>query len=387
MRSFDFAKLREEWASVLLIALATLITYAPFIKQLGFYRDDWYLIWMAQYRGTEGIIDLFRGDRPLFGWFYALDYSLLGSSPLGWHLLGLLVKLVSAFAFLWLLRSLWPKWKLGTTLVTLLFVVYPGFYQQPNVGTFMNHLMAYAGAILSLVCTIQALQTNSALSRTVYTFFALLLAAFYIFTYEALIGTEATRVLLVWYFYYRQRAEDWKTALRNTLIKLVPYILLSIGFVLWRLFLFEATRRSTRADILMGTYLSLPLRNALRLIVETFKDVYESAVLAWGVPYYQFTFAARYRDMGIAFALALLVLVLVAGYALLLQKWEKTVEHEPQREPYLDWLVLGAVTVFVSTLPVVAAGRNAFFSIQWDKYTLQSSFGVALLVGGFAFFA
>lgn len=386
MRSFNSTKLREEWASTLLIVLVTLITYAPFIGQLGFYRDDWYLIWMAEHRGFNGIIDLFRGDRPLFGWFYALDYLLLGSAPLGWHLLGLFFKLVSAFALLWLLRSLWPQRKTETTIITLLYVVYPGFYQQPNVGTFMNHLMAYAAGILSLACTVQALKANTTRTRIVFTFVGLLLAAFYVLTYEALIGIEAVRALLVGYFYYRQKAEGWKTAIRSTLIKLSPYLLLSVGFLFWRLLLFQAIRRSTRVDILMGDYLSLPLYNAMRLLVETFKDVFESSILAWAVPYYQFTLSARYRDLGMAFGLAILVLALVAGYYLILQRRSHT-DYESQREPYMDWLVLGAIIVFVTTLPVVAAGRHAFFSIQWDKYTLQSSFGVALLVGGFVLYA
>src|SRR5262245_54415544 len=118
----------ENWLSAILVIIVTLLTYAPLISQLGFYRDDWYLIWVAQYQGSDGIIALFRGDRPLFGWFYALDYLLLGNAPLGWHILGLIVKLVTALGTLWLLRSLWPQQKLETTLITLLYVVYPGFF-------------------------------------------------------------------------------------------------------------------------------------------------------------------------------------------------------------------------------------------------------------------
>jgi hypothetical protein len=122
------------------------------------------------------------------------------------------------------------------------------------------------------------------------------------------------------------------------------------------------------------------------LIIETFKDVFESSILAWAVPYYQFTFAARYRDLGIALGLTVLALALVAGYYFIWQRRE-VAEPGAQHAPHFDWLVLGVVIVFVTTLPVVAAGRHAFFSIQWDKYTLQSAFGVALLAGGFVFFA
>ncbi|HET9910170.1 MAG TPA: hypothetical protein VFQ23_26230, partial [Anaerolineales bacterium] len=217
MRSLEISSRRETWLSVALITLVTLLTNASLISQLGFYRDDWYLMWVAQYQGSEGIIALFRGDRPLFGWFYALDYLLLGDAPLGWHLLGLVIKLITALGTLWLLRSLWPQHKLETTLMTLLYVVYPGFYQQPNIGTFMNHFMAYAAAILSLACTVQALRATRFSSKAIYAFFGLILAGFYIFTYEALIGTEAVRLLLIGYFYYRLNGSSWQSIIRKTL--------------------------------------------------------------------------------------------------------------------------------------------------------------------------
>jgi len=45
MKQFKFTKIRESWASISLVILVTLITYAPLINQLGFYRVDWYLLW------------------------------------------------------------------------------------------------------------------------------------------------------------------------------------------------------------------------------------------------------------------------------------------------------------------------------------------------------
>ncbi|MCI0608921.1 MAG: hypothetical protein L0Z71_07665 [Anaerolineae bacterium] len=378
---------RENWLSAILVILVTLLTYAPLISQLGFYRDDWYLIWVAQYQGSEGIIALFRGDRPLFGWLYALDYLLLGDAPLGWHILGLMIKIITALGTLWLLRSLWPQHRLETTLMTLLYVVYPGFFQQPNVGTFMNHFMAYAAAIFSLACTVQTLKTNSAWSHSVYSFLGLALAAFYIFTYEALIGMEAVRLLLIGYFYYRQNASNWKTTIRNTLIRLSPYLLLALGFVLWRLFVFQATRRSTRVDILVDEYLSFPLHNAARLILETLKDLFETSILAWGVPFYQFTVHAEYRVLAQALVLALMVVILTGGYWFLSRKQAAAVsEADPYPYAGRDWLILGAASVIVTTIPIIAAGRDVFFSLQFDRYTFQSILGVVLFVGGFIFY-
>ena len=379
---------RENWLSMALVILVTLLTNGPLISQLGFYRDDWYLIWVAQYQGSEGIIALFRGDRPLFGWFYALDYLLLGDAPLGWHLLGLVIKLITALGTLWLLRSLWPQQKIETTLMTLLYVVYPGFFQQPNVGTFMNHFMAYAAAKLSLSCTVQSLKTSNPSSKMIYSFFGLILAAFYIFTYEALIGTEAVRLLIIGYFYYRQDASSWKSIVRKTLIRLSPYVLLALGFVVWRLFFFQATRRSTRVDILVGEYLTFPLHNVARLILETLKDLFETSILAWGVPFYQFTVHSEYRVLAQALILAFIVVTLAGGYWFLSRKQAAS---ESEADPYphagRDWLILGAAGVVVTTIPIIAAGRDVFFGLQFDRYTFQSALAAALFMGGIVFYA
>jgi len=51
----------------------------------------------------------------------------------------------------------------------------------------------------------------------------------------------------------------------------------------------------------------------------------------------------------------------------------------------LHMVILGALAVLVTTLPIVAAGRDASFSFQWDRYTAQGIFGVAMLVAGFTF--
>ena len=96
---------RETLLAVALIVLATLLTYGVLISRLGFYRDDWYLLWTAESQGTAGLLNLFRGDRPFLGWLYILDFSMLGVAPLGWHLYALFIKVASALAFFWLMRN------------------------------------------------------------------------------------------------------------------------------------------------------------------------------------------------------------------------------------------------------------------------------------------
>ena len=389
MKSISITSRRENWLSALLVILATLLTYAPLIPQLGFYRDDWYLIWTAQTQGLDGILSLFEGDRPILGWLYAFDYNLLGSTPLNWHLYALFIKVVSALAFLYLLRSLWPDKKIETTFIALLFVVYPGFYQQPNASTFKNLLLAYGSAMLSLALTVQALRAKSLRGKISFVVLAVLLGAFYIFIYEALIGIEAARLLFIWYFLKRQDHKGWKGALRKTVTESLPYLLFAAGFVYWRVFLFESTRRSTNVDVVFGSYASLPLHNLARLIIETVKDLVETTVLAWGVPYYQFTASQTdYRTVAFAVVLAFLV-VAAAGAYYFLARNQAAMESDAGASPQvgLDWILLGAVIIVLTTMPIILAGRNVLFGVQWDRYTYQSLLGVALFIGGIIFYA
>jgi hypothetical protein len=374
---------REMMFAVLLIVLTTLLTYGTQISKLGYYRDDWYLLWTAESQGMQGLINLFRGDRPFVGWLYVFDFSMLGVSPFGWHLYALLIKVASALAFFWLVRSLWPNRKIETTFITLLFVVYPGFYQQPNALTFKQLLIAYTAALLSLALTVNVVKANSLRSKTLLTSLAILLGAFYVFIYEALIGTEVVRLLLLLYIFNKQKT-DRKDSVRLAFRNAIPYLFFAGLFVFWRFFIFHSTRNATNSGLLAGNFTSL--HGLLHLLVETGKDLFETSILAWGIPFYQFSYQITYTDFGMAFVLVFLVLLATVGYYSFVRKQIPT-DSDRDVESSLDWLILGGIIIFVTTLPIVVAGRNVLFAIQWDRYTYQSVFGVALLAGGFVFYA
>jgi hypothetical protein len=383
MKQFKFTKIRESWASLSLIIMVTLVTYAPLINQLGFYRDDWYLLWTNASKGSQGLLTLSAGDRPFMGLLYMMDFPIFGGNPLAWHIYGLVLKAFSALALFWLLRELWPSRKIETTFITLFFVIYPGFYQQPDALTFKQLLLAYGAAMLSLALTIRVAKASSRVHKILLTLIALILFAVYIFIYEPLIGIEAARLILIWFYVYRQNPK-WRESIRPSLVKFIPYFISASLFLFWRIFIFQSTRKAVNVATVAQSYKTL--HGFTRLLVETFKDLFETSILAWGVPYYQFTANAKYRDMGLAFGFAFLAVALSMGYYYLMHKQAQVLD-EADHESRLDWIALGAVIVFVTTLPFIAAERNALFAIQWDRYTYQSSFGVAMLVGGFVFYA
>src|SRR5687767_15630774 len=76
--------------SIFLILLTTLITYGVSLPNLGYYHDDWFVLWSGQARGAESLIPLFSTDRPFMGVVYSVVYRLLGDTIINWHLYALL---------------------------------------------------------------------------------------------------------------------------------------------------------------------------------------------------------------------------------------------------------------------------------------------------------
>ncbi len=369
------------YSAAVLIGLATVLTYGLLIPWLGFYRDDWYVILAGQGQGTQGIIELFQSDRPFIGYLYALDYRLLGVSPLGWHLLALAVRLVSGLAFLWLVNRLWPQHKTESTLLALLYTVYPGFLEQPIAATYINLLMAVAASVLSLALTVSALRARRPQSAILLTLAASVLTLFYLAIFESMIGLEAARLALMWYLLMQVPGADWRQALRRLFLWAWPYILTAGSFLTWRLFIFKATRHSTDLDALLSEYAISPLRAALTIFIELGKDFFETVFLSWVVPLYQLTVNGKYGDL----ALALLAAGLTLGLALYcLRRIGPARADEAAKFP-LSAIWLGGVIALLALFPINLAGRTISFSGHWDRYTLHAALGGVLLVGGLVF--
>ena len=374
--------------SLLLITLVTFVTYGYMIPKLGFYRDDWYMIWSAQAQGVQGVMDLFKIDRPFIGILYAFDYSILGKAAINWHIYALLIKLLGGFALFWMLRMLWPERRLEGTFIVLLFMVYPGFYQQPNAALFKNLLLAHSASLLSIALSVYALKTKNVLAQIIAILLAIVLALFYLIIYEAMIGIEAARILIIGYIYFQRSIEKkWIPIIISSLKSSIPFIIAAVGFAYWRIFIFQSSRRSTNVDVLVSEYTATPLHTVLRFLIETAKDFFDNSIFAWFVPLYQNVTYSEYRDLAEALILAAIAIGLVIAFYFWL-KQQKQLENE-NAQPFrqsLHMILLGALSVLVTTMPIVAAGRDVSFSFQWDRYTVQSILGVVIMVVGFAFY-
>ena len=147
------------------------------------------------------------------------------------------------------------------------------------------------------------------------------LESLYLGIFEAMIGLEGARLLLFWYFLWRESEEKSPLKIISPLLKqAAPYLLLGGAFVFWRVFIFKSLRPSTDIDRLFVTYKSFPLQSMAKISIETIKDIWEAIVLAWFIPFYKFTNTSSYEDFINAFALAILAVGVVFFYIKYCQK-------------------------------------------------------------------
>jgi len=371
---------REFWYDAALVAFVTLLTYGVLIPKLGFYRDDWYMLQIGQQRGAEGLIAIFQSDRPFIGYLFALDFRLLGTAPLGWHFLALAYKLIGGISFLWLMRLLFPGQRDYARWLAVLYVVYPGFLQQPVAGTYIHLLLAVTASILSLALTVHAIRSTNFWLRILLVLAASALTLLYLLIFESMIGLEAARFCLVVYLIRQARQVDWKPAIRRAIAWMLPFAVAAGGFLAWRLFFFSATRHSTDLDALLASYSVSPLRSLATIAIDLGKDFIELVFLAWAVPLYQFTAGGGIFDLAASFGVAAIVL----GGIYLYLRFSKQ-DADASLTPPAAGLWLGAVIAFLALIPINLAGRNIQFAAGWDRYTLHAALGGVLLFGSLVY--
>jgi hypothetical protein len=373
----------ETFVATLLILLTTVITYGISIPKLGYYHDDWFVLWSGQMRGAGSLIPLFSTDRPFMGVVYSLLYRVLGDGIANWHLYALLWRFIGAMAFFWILRIIWPDQKYLTTLMTILFIVYPGFLSQPNANTKQNHLYGFGTALLSIALMLQAMKTSKLAWKIVCSLLSIILTANYLFIYEYMIGFEGTRLILLGYVLFQQGFKDFRPLAREILKRIWPYWVVTAGFLYWRVFVFEGSRNATDASQLAGNYLSNLRYMSIRLILETARDFLDTSVFAWFVQPYQLFSAAQYSDLGRAVLIAAIAVMLVFLYTFFFKKWWGT-DYDEAKTPNLtrDFIWIGALVILCAVAPVIASGRQVELYDAYKSYGLHPIPGVVLFVAG-----
>ena len=160
------------------------------IPQLGYYWDDWPLIFLSHTQGISGFVDFLAYDRPISAWMYILTMPVLGTRPIVWHIFALLMRWLAVLAFWQVLRMLWPQRARQTGWMALLFAVYPVFFQQSIAVVYSHVWLLYLIFFASLIAMLRAQRERFWLWTGIAVFTQLL----HLLTIEYFAGLELLRV-------------------------------------------------------------------------------------------------------------------------------------------------------------------------------------------------
>ena len=226
---------------IILLVLCVL-AYGLLIPTLGYYWDDWPYAWINHMYGPSGYPDFVALDRPHSAWIFMLVTAVLGEQPLGYHISSLLLFWLCAVLFWVLLRLLWPDHPQETLWAVLLFTIYPGFLGHPQAIIYNHHFAAMALYLFSFIGMFKAIQVSGEqgtfLRSAAWHLPALAALVLSQFTIEYFLGWEAVRPLAAWIALKPQKLDPNRRAGR-AILHLYPYGLATLGFLVWRVFIFQ----------------------------------------------------------------------------------------------------------------------------------------------------
>jgi uncharacterized membrane protein len=243
------------------------LAFVLLMPWFGFSWDDWAFLWISHHFKNEGLVRYFSTNRPVWGFFYQITTGILGNAPWQWQLFSLLFRWGSAALFWILLRAIWPQKQRLALWAALIFLLYPGFRQQAIAITYGHFYLIYSAFIGSLLCTVLAQRQPQRFA--LFTGLGMVLSTVNLFSMEYFFTLEILRPLILYILLDQQKENK---PLTQTLRLWLPYAIVLVGSVVWRLFLFPYQTENYQ-PLFLTTLKSNPLLAIGQLVQQILHDV------------------------------------------------------------------------------------------------------------------
>ncbi len=366
---------RFSWIALLFLLLFLFVTYLPNINHLGYYNDDWWQIYGGENFGTERFPDMYRSDRPARAYLHAPLFSFFGSQIMPYQLLALAIRWLGAVGLLWTLSLIWKNTHKEIFLMSLLFLIYPGYLQQPNAFDYMSHQLAITLMIFSIGLSVKYFQATSKAFKLIYFSISVLFSLITFFLMDYYLGMEAYRWLILGYL---QIKENPGIIIKNSgkiFLKILPFTLPVLIFLFWRIFLFQGSRYTTDLSRIGSGILRSPLLSLFNILRRWFVDVGDIFVSIWTEPAYQTMSDLRGYDLVYG------VILGVIGIGLIIIYWRISQSNDKQVVSDINWPLAAAIIGFLGAviclLPINVAERDVSFP-TFNRFSFPSAMGVAI---------
>lgn len=370
-----------------LLLIFTLAAYIPMAAKMGFYWDDWPMLWFKITKGAEGFASAFESDRPFLGYLYQLTATFLSNNPLEWQIITVILRWLIALAFWWTIRQLWPERKQEVFWISLLLAVYPGFKQMPIVYVWLNAFFMLLAYVLSFGMMLKAIGSNSKRGWLLWTIPSVLLFTFCTISTEYYTGLEFCRGIIIWIFLSRQagfKTLSFGKKIWKVFLQWLPYIGVLGLFMFWRVFIFKFP---SYQPVLLEQFSVTPIKTIFDLMVRIIEDAYTATWGAW----IEFIRFPNHTDFEIGSGRVFWTVVGLSFAALLLTGFFFRSQNEPENNKNrLKWCMvimgLGLFMVLCPGFPYWVTMLPVRLSYPYDRFLLAYMFGSSIFIVGIVCF-
>ncbi len=364
------------WTIPAALLVVVSAAYGLFAFQGGIHWDDWAMMWIPAFLGKAGITQYFAPSRPIWGYFYIFNTSWIKSNILGWQIFALIWRWLAAVTLWWVLHLVWPSKSRAIFFMTLFIVLYPGFMEHSVVITYGHFSLIFTFFFLSIALML----IGERFPRYYWPAMigGVLCSAVNLFTLEYYFGIELLRPLLLWVV-VSEITPERRSQIKRTLLAYLPYAIVLLCFILWRIFGFH----SQDYGIALGANSGF-LQTFRRMLLQVPGAIWTSSVGAW-LEIFRFPSTI---DFGI-FLSVVYTLVLLGSFAALIFYVSRLKSLENQaNSPGSDkrivgqWFIIGACALLTAGIPFYIVDIEVRLDFPADRFTQPFAFGAAFILAG-----
>jgi len=376
---------KKPFPEVVFLAVISALVYLPNIGSLTYFKDDWYYIYDGLIAGAKVFHPMFSIDRPARGYFFEIYYSLFGPHALPWHIGAFIWRMLAALGALWLFQILWPAQRKFAFFAALLFALYPGYFWWVSAIEYQPMIASLALQVFSIVLTLKAVQASGYAARVTYAAGAILSGWACIALVDYAIGMEIFRFLCVYVLVGRNTEPFMSWSKFVAALKAWAWnLIIPLGFILWRIFLFNNERKATDIGLQLGGLFNSPVSTLVNWFLQFFNSILNLAILAWVDQFPRYFFGMRLRDIAAGLTVAVAVILLAMLAERLFGRGDDSMSESAGRA-YMEALVIGISGMALGIVPIIMANRHIDLGV-FSHYALPASLAAAVALAGFIHF-
>lgn len=381
----------------LALLAAAILGYGLLLPQMGFYWDELPMSWIRYELGPQAMIRYFSTNRPVWGLLYQVTTRLLPQVPIYWQVFALFWRWLTALLVWAIIRELWPQRRAFALVTGLCFLLYPGFTQQWTSYLYSHFYIVLCFLLFSFLCTLWSLR-----SRPRYwplTILGMLFSALNLWMLEYFFVLELFRPFLILYSVRESQAErqapsaeaglsaadrrasTLRRQLSTTALLWLPYLVVLVANVAWRLFVFN---NQIYQPTLIPRLVNSPVSTLGGLFVTIVSNLYAVSLAAWAQIFHiPNPVVDGPRTILFFVAVVLATALLVAVLLRQEDRAEESLGSATNAFEFAAWPIgLGLAAMLFAGGPFWLTGLVITLASPANRFTLPFMLGVSLLLAG-----